>query len=96
MALPAGLSAIVNWLRAGYPAGVPERDYIPLLAILTRRLSDDEVRKVVDELAGSGTLPAGGVDIGVEITRLTDELPRPEDVSRVRQRLVEVGWPVTD
>ena len=96
MSLPPALSAIVNWLRAGYPAGVPDRDYIPLLAILTRRLSDDEVREVVEELAASGTLPADTVDIGVEITRLTDELPRPEDVSRVRQLLIQVGWPVTD
>ena len=96
MSLPPGLSAIVDWLREGYPAGVPERDYIPLLAILTRRLSDDEVRKVVNELAASGTLPVGSVDIGVGITRLTDELPRPEDVSRVRQQLIDVGWPVTD
>jgi hypothetical protein len=85
----------VNWLRAGYPAA-PGSDYILLLALLTRRLSDDEVMKVVDELAASGTLPAGSVDIGVGITRLTDELPHPEDVGRVRQRLIEVGWPVTD
>ncbi len=96
MSLTPSLNAIVNWLRAGYPAGVPERDYIPLIAILTRRLSDDEVRQVVDELVACGTLPAGSVDIGVGITRLTDELPRPEDVSRVRQQLIEVGWPVTD
>ncbi len=96
MSLPPALSAIVNWLRAGYPAGVPDGDYIPLLAILSRRLSDDEVKTVVEELAASGTLPADTIDIGVGITRLTDELPRPEDVSRVRQLLIEVGWPVTD
>ena len=32
MALPPFLSAIVGWLRAGYPEGVPEVDYIPLFA----------------------------------------------------------------
>jgi uncharacterized protein DUF3349 len=29
MALPAFLGKIVGWLRAGYPDGMPERDYIP-------------------------------------------------------------------
>ena len=40
--------------------------------------------------------PVGGVDVGVAITKLTDEMPSPEDTERVKQRLVAVGWPVTD
>jgi hypothetical protein len=27
---------------------------------------------------------------------LTDDMPSPEDTECVRQRLVAVGWPVTD
>lgn len=42
MALPPFLTSIVGWLRAGYPNGVPEQDYIPLFALLTRRLSETE------------------------------------------------------
>ena len=34
MALPPFLDKVVGWLRAGYPTGVPEHDYIPLFAIL--------------------------------------------------------------
>jgi Protein of unknown function (DUF3349) len=34
MALPHFLSRIIGWLRAGYPEGVPEVDYIPLFALL--------------------------------------------------------------
>jgi hypothetical protein len=96
VSLPPFLSSVVNWLRAGYPNGVPESDYIPLLAILARRLSNDEVRQVAHELIEGGTLPADDIDIGVVITRVTDELPRDEDVQRVRDRLVSVGWPVAD
>ena len=33
------LSGIVSWLRSGYPNGVPENDYLPILALLARRLS---------------------------------------------------------
>jgi hypothetical protein len=94
MSLPPFLSSVVNWLRAGYPNGVPESDYIPLIAILARRLSNDEVQQVAHELVDTGTLPADNVDIGVVITRVTDELPREEDVRRVRDRLIAVGWPV--
>ena len=96
MSLPPVLSNIVNWLRAGYPNGVPEADYIPLLAVLTRRLSNDEVHDVAQALVDSGTLPTENVDIGVLITKLTDEMPREEDIERVREKLVSYGWPTTD
>jgi uncharacterized protein DUF3349 len=33
---------MVALVRAGYPHGVPETDYIPLLALLRHRFSDDE------------------------------------------------------
>ena len=37
MALNTRLTGILDWLREGYPAGVPPKDYIPLLALLRRR-----------------------------------------------------------
>ena len=43
MALSDVLAKIVGFLRAGYPEGVPDGDYIPLVALLRRRLSDDDV-----------------------------------------------------
>lgn len=44
MARPSFLAKIVGWLRAGYPDGVPEHDYVPLVALLGSQLTDDEVR----------------------------------------------------
>ena len=96
MALSDVLMRVVGFLRAGYPEGVPAHDYVPLLALLRRRLSDDEVM-VAAELTSDGSMtPVGGTDMGVAITKQTDEMPSPEDTERVRQRLVAVGWPVTD
>jgi Protein of unknown function (DUF3349) len=86
------LSSIVNWLRAGYPEGVPPTDYFPLLALLCRRLSDDEIKIVTRELLSRNGFDE--IDIGVAITQLTDDLPAPEDVERVRQRLAAKGWPL--
>ncbi len=85
------LGSIVNWIRAGYPEGVPATDTFPVLALLTRRLSNDEVKTVSKELMDRGDFDH--VDIGVMITRLTDELPSSEDVERVRARLATKGWP---
>ncbi|HME47762.1 DUF3349 domain-containing protein [Mycobacterium sp.] len=88
------LTAIVNWLRAGYPEGVPRTDYIPVLALLSRRLSTDEVKAVANELMRRGDFD--NVDIGVAITQITDDLPTAEDIERVRERLAAKGWPLDD
>jgi hypothetical protein len=32
-------------------------------------------------------------EIGVAITRITDELPSPADLDRVQRRLETTGWP---
>ncbi|MFI5776459.1 DUF3349 domain-containing protein [Nocardia sp. NPDC051570] len=96
MPLSEFLAKIVDWLRAGYPHGVPESDYLPLLALLSRRLSQEEVRQVASALVDQGAIPAERADAGVLITRLTDEMPRESDLTRVRAHLVAGGWPVDD
>lgn len=90
---PGGrLRGVLDWLREGYPTGVPPRDYIPLLALLRRRLTEDEVREVATQIAG--TEDAGVDDIGVHITKLTDALPSSDDIARVEARITELhGWP---
>lgn len=96
MVLPGFLGSIVSWLRAGYPEGVPASDYIPLLAVLARRLSNEEVLAVARELIASGELPVDDIDIGTVITKFTDEMPSDEDVNRVRDKLGAHGWPLAE
>jgi hypothetical protein len=93
--VPGLLTRVVEWLREGYPAGVPERDYIALLALLRRRLSDDEVLEIARGLAEEGMLP-GRADIATEITKLTNEMPSDEDIERVRDHLAFRGFPGED
>jgi hypothetical protein len=88
------LNSIVSWLRAGYPEGVPATDTFPLLALLSRRLTDDEIKAVAKELMQRDQFDSA--DIGVMITRIKDELPSTEEVERVRARLAAKGWPLDD
>ncbi|MDN5618786.1 MAG: DUF3349 domain-containing protein [Kocuria sp.] len=86
------VASVIRWLRAGYPNGLPSQDYVPLVAVLRRRLAEDEVVDICRQLIDEGVMPAGSVDIGVEITKITDEMPLPGDVARVEEHLKHVGW----
>jgi hypothetical protein len=88
------LNSVVSWLRAGYPEGIPPTDTFAVLALLTRRLSNDEVKLVAHELTQRDEFDK--VDIGVLISKLTDELPAEQDIERVRARLAAKGWPLDD
>jgi uncharacterized protein YcgL (UPF0745 family) len=90
----AFVAKIVAWITAGYPEGVPGPDRVPLMSLLNRRLSNDEVKAVTQGLLEQGEFDH--IDIGVFITQMTDELPQEEDVDRVRDRLAAKGWPLDD
>jgi hypothetical protein len=94
MELPPFLSAIVGWLRAGYPEGVPEHDYIPLFALLGSQLTDAEVAAVADELVNDSK-PESAEAIRHAISAVTaNAQPSDADVARVRARLAAGGWPL--
>ncbi len=88
------LAKIVAWITAGYPEGVPGPDRVPLISLLNRRLTNDEVKAVAQDLMDLGEFDH--IDIGVLITQMTDELPQENDVERVRERLAAKGWPLDD
>jgi Protein of unknown function (DUF3349) len=88
------LNSVVSWLRAGYPDGVPPTDTFALLALLSRRLGDDEVKAVANALMERGDFDK--IDIGVAISKLIDELPSEDDIERVRLRLAAKGWPLDE
>jgi hypothetical protein len=95
MALPPFLDKVVGWLRAGYPTGVPEHDYVPLFAILGYHLSEVELAEVAGELEAS-TDPATADAIKKAIAAVTNTKPLESDIDRVRSRLAAGGWPLAD
>ena len=93
MALPPFIGSIIGWLRAGYPEGVPDVDYIPLFALLGSQLTDEEVHAIADELA-TESKPESAEAIRHAIATVTSTTPKDSDVARVRARLAAGGWPL--
>lgn len=89
------LRRIVDWLRAGYPQGVPQSDYVALLAVLHRDLTDTEIALVADELLRSrGRTDITAGDIAATIADLAKEKAGPDDIARVAAHLAAAGGPV--
>ena len=93
MPLPPVLSSIIGWLRAGYPDGVPDVDYIPLFALLASQLTDTDVKMIAEVLADSAD-PGSATAIRDAIADITHDKPLESDVARVRARLAAGGWPL--
>ena len=96
MSRPNAVRRVADWLRAGYPVGVPENDYVALLALLRRRLTEDEVLEVADRVMLLHPDGATQAAVGEQIGVLLSEEPHESDVARVSARLAAVGWPLAD
>ena len=93
MPLPPVLTSIIGWLRAGYPEGVPDVDYVPLFALLGNQLPEAEVSSIADTLAAeSDHQSAQAIKDAIEL--VTHEQPSESDIARVKTRLAAGGWPL--
>ena len=88
----------VEWLRAGYPTGIPRGDYIALLGVLRRKLTEEEVRQIAAQLADAADQGDRITVADVEklINEATLDEASPADVARVSSRLAAGGWPLAD
>jgi hypothetical protein len=93
MALPPILSKIIEWLRAGYPEGVPDVDYIPLFALLGSELTNSEVSAIAEELVNESK-PESAEAIRQAIVDVTHQQAKESDINRVKARLAAGGWPL--
>ena len=93
---------VLHWLEAGYPDGIPPQDRFPLVALLRRRLTEEQTHEIVADLTAPGAVETRGDDpiTAAEIEQLVErqlsESPSPEDVARVSARLAAGGWPLAD
>jgi uncharacterized protein DUF3349 len=87
---------VIGWLKGGYPHGVPEHDYIALLGILHRQLTDLEVREIAGALAEQAepSTPITEESIRSMIDERIHEEADAKSIARVSARLVAGGWPL--
>ena len=86
---------VLGWLRRGYPEGVPPKDYFPLLALLKRSLTEEEVvraAQTVLKTADSDTVTED--EIRAAVHKVIEKEPNPEEILQVASRLASVGWPL--
>lgn len=94
------MHSVLEWLRSGYPAGVPGPDRVPLLALLRNTpLTDDQIRIVVGEIAEEEShAPVGHQIDHDEIERFivnhTHHDAGEENIRRVAAILAAAGWPL--
>lgn len=99
---PSLPQSILDWLRAGYPEGIPPKDRIPLVALLRRKLSDAQIRDIAigAALAELSDVNSDQVissdEISAQIADLTSQTPSDEDIARVASVLAAAGWPLAD
>jgi hypothetical protein len=87
--------SVLNWLHLGYPEGVPPKDYIPVLALLKRSLSEEEVVKAAQHiLRQADDAPVTDDQIQRAIREIIEKQPNPEEMHQVASRLASVGWPL--
>ncbi|MBM7365955.1 DUF3349 domain-containing protein [Gordonia hydrophobica] len=95
---PSLFDNVVNWIRDGYPEGIPASDYPPLLALLTPLLSESEITDVVLGLAleHGAESPATPDRIRDAIHAVTEQAPSEQEIRQVAARLAAAGWPLSD
>ena len=85
--IPPGLESTFWLLRAAYPAGLPERDYVPLLLILSDHMSERALGHTIELLFERDR---HFVQNDAAAARSSSPPPIPE-IERVRNHLSRFG-----
>jgi hypothetical protein len=85
---------VLDWLRAGYPDGVPAPDYVPLFAVLLKtHITEEEIASIAQELAAASDEDTARV-INEALEDRLGRQPSEDELARVRGRLAVGGWPL--
>ncbi len=95
---PSYLQSVLDWLHKGYPDGVPQTDYYPLLALLARSLDEDDVVKaswaVLRDSHPDNPVTEDQIRQAVRDVIATE--PNAGEINQVAARLALVGWPLAN
>ena len=92
------IAKILNWLKAGYPEGIPQHDFPSVLLVLQHNLTEAEIESIADDLAiqsiSNGAQPVTAEHIRDMVREHAFQSASPEDVRRVSAALAHGGWPL--
>lgn len=100
-ARPSIAVRVLNWLRQGYPNGIPNHDTFALFYVLERELTEEDLRDLTELIIAEGestTLrpaPITREQIGRLILKVHAQSPVEEDITRIRQALIDADFPVS-
>src|SRR5690606_40503451 len=81
--------AVSGWVRAAYPAGVPNEDLPALLGVLRSEVGTQQTMTIMLELVAAGLLDAGAAAAATDAPE-----PTRLELRRVAGQLVVGGWPL--
>lgn len=95
---PNFFQSVLGWLHNVYPDGIPRTDYYPLLALLKRSLSEDEVVQAAFTILKDADPddPVTAEQIREAIREVVEKEPTSDEINQVAGRLAMVGWPLAD
>lgn len=92
------VAKMLNWLKAGYPQGIPQHDFPSVLMVLQRNLTEVEIESIADDLAlksvSNDSEPVTAQDIRAMVREHVFQTATPEDLRRVSALLAHGGWPL--
>jgi hypothetical protein len=92
------IARILNWLKAGYPEGIPQHDFPSVLLVLHRNLADTDIESIADDLAlqsvSNDSEPVTAEHIRAMIREHAFQSATPDDTRRVSAVLARGGWPL--
>lgn len=98
MTAKSRVQSMLDWLRSGYPGGVPGPDRVPLLALLRNSpLTEEQIKEVVREITATDSVALeDGVIDRDEIERFIEGVAHhdggPENIRRVAEILEAQGF----
>ena len=92
------VAKVLNWLKAGYPEGIPQGDIPSVLMVLHRNLNDSDIESIADDLAlesvSNGSQPVTADHIRAMVREHAFQTATPDDLLRVSAVLARGGWPL--
>lgn len=94
------VNRVIEWLSVGYPTDVPPQDRAAVMAVLRKRLNDEQLEEVIKRLmavrAERGEEYVSDERINEYIRKVVDDVPSPVEIDRVARILGAHGLLISE